>query len=96
MRNICTNILWAAKRQYHHNLLNDNRLNPKKFWKAIKEIFPLKTKLSPPLTPNVPSETRASRFAEYYSEVVLFLKNKLEFHTEKPRLEITKFLTTTN
>ena len=30
-----------------------------------------------PSTPNVPSETRASRFAEYYSEVVLSLKTQV-------------------
>ena len=73
MRNTCTNMLQTAK-WYHHNLLNENRLNPKIFWKAIKEIFPLKRKTTPPSTPSISPTERASKFASYFSKVILSLK----------------------
>ena len=42
LRNTCNNLTQKAKGTYHKNRINENRLNPKSFWNAIKENFPTK------------------------------------------------------
>ena len=66
LRNFCTNLLRLAKRRYHHNLLHENRLNPKNFWKAIKTIFPIKRKPSPSTTSTKSSKEKVSKFGDYF------------------------------
>jgi len=41
-RNSCNNLLRKTKGNFHKEQLNENDLNPKKFWKCIKKIFPSK------------------------------------------------------
>ena len=43
-RNICNNKTRKAKANYHRGPIDQNLSNPKKFWHAIKIIFPTKTK----------------------------------------------------
>ena len=42
LRNKCNNKLKQAKLKYYKNLLDENRFNPKRIWKIIKEIYPNK------------------------------------------------------
>ena len=44
LRNQCNRQLKEAKRKYHQNLINDSRGNAKKFWDAIKKVFPSNSK----------------------------------------------------
>ena len=43
-RSICNNKIRKAKVNYHRELIDQNLSNPRKFWNAIKIIFPAKTK----------------------------------------------------
>ena len=38
-KNLCNNMVKIAKRNYHHALINENKHNPRKFWKSIKAVF---------------------------------------------------------
>ena len=42
-RSICINKNRKAKASYHRELIDQNLSNPRKFWNAIKAIFPTKT-----------------------------------------------------
>ena len=71
-RNACTNEVKKAKSTYFRSLLNENeRVNPKKFWKTIKTIFPSKPKTIAPCT----GSDRVNRFSDYYSTIVQKLKS---------------------
>jgi len=90
LRNICTNLLRSAKRKYHHNLLNENRLNPKNFWKAI---FPAKRKAKPSCNSSKSSTEKASNFFE--SAVYKLKKNSLkliDFVWRKPKRFLNVFI----
>ena len=52
LRNRCNNLLRQAKSKYHQDQLNENKLNPKRFWDALKKIFPTKQSSSVPKTNN--------------------------------------------
>ena len=71
-----------CKSNYHRNLINENSLRPKHFWKAIKEVFPTKTKGSNKttiITDNVTNENKLSSaqvFSNYFSSIVSKLKEK--------------------
>ena len=43
-RNICNNKIRKTKANYHRELIDQNCSSPRKFWNAIKIIFPTKTK----------------------------------------------------
>lgn len=43
-RNICSNKIRKAKANYQRELIDQNLSNPRKFYDAIKIIFPIKTK----------------------------------------------------
>eukprot|EP00794_Sanderia_malayensis_P010377 gene10377-11459_t len=42
LRNKCNGKLKEAKRKYHQNLINESQGNARKFWDAVKRVFPLK------------------------------------------------------
>ena len=69
LRNRCTSALRKAKANYHRNLLEENRLSPRKFWKAIKSIFPIRTKSSAFQLKN-----RVNDFANYFTNIVTKMK----------------------
>lgn len=71
-RNRCTSAVRKAKASYNQRMLNDNRLNPRKFWNTIKSIFPTKPKVSSPRTDDAKHSVNC--FAEYFSTVVSVLK----------------------
>lgn len=71
-RNRCTSAVRKAKASYNQRMLNDNRLNPRKFWNTIKSIFPTKPKVSSPRTDD--AKHLVNCFAEYFSTVVSVLK----------------------
>ena len=41
MRNFVTNLVWA-KRSFFKNQLIESKKNPNKFWKLLKQVFPVK------------------------------------------------------
>ena len=40
LRNYCNILIRNAKSNYHKNLINENKNNPRMFWKSIKSVFP--------------------------------------------------------
>ena len=45
-RNRCTNLMKKAKRNFHKELLREHKFSPRRFWNAIKSIFPTKSNSS--------------------------------------------------
>ena len=74
-RNRCTRDVRKAKASYNQRMLNDNRLNPRKFWNTIKSIFPNKSKASSSRAEN--TKQRADNFVRYFSTVVSVLKKSV-------------------
>ena len=76
LRNRSNNMQKEAKAAYHKNLRNTNRLNPKKFWKSVKDIFPTKSCRQNNIVNNEKNnKTRAENFREYFATVVYKLKS---------------------
>ena len=46
LRSQCNNLLKKSGSQYNNNLIEENSLNPKKFWKYVKDVFPTKQSVS--------------------------------------------------
>ena len=40
------NLLKKSRSQYNENLIEENSLNPKKFWKCAKDVFPTEQRVS--------------------------------------------------
>lgn len=75
LRNNCNNLLKKTKAQYHKNILQENRMDPKGFWKSIKQIFPTKSRRDNNASNNENSnQTLADRFGEYYFSAVYKIK----------------------
>lgn len=75
LRNRCNNLMKYAKSKFNRNLLEDNKINPKKFWATIKRIYP--TKVSPDSTASKhKSESRVEKFSNHYATVINHLKRK--------------------
>lgn len=70
LRNFCNNRLRTARRNYHRNMLNEHRLNPRSFWKTIKSIFPTKAKVNS----SQQSNCNAKSFGTFFSTAVSKLK----------------------
>ena len=89
------NLTRKAKGTYHKNVINENRLNPKNFWNAIKEIFPTKagTKNSNSKSPQS-NQKLADSFADYFSTTVRKLKRQSlrlkEFVWKSPRTAVLR------
>ena len=77
LRNKCVNMQRKAKGIYHKNKIDENHLNPKKFWKTVKEIFPTKPGTHNS-NANIASNNRnlANDFRNYFSTAVDKLKSK--------------------
>ena len=43
-RNNCNAKVEEVKPKYHHNLTEENKSNPRKFWDAVKRVLPFKSK----------------------------------------------------
>ena len=77
LRNKCINLQRKAKGAYHKNKINENRLNPMKFWKAIKDIFPTKAgSNNGNANPASTNRNLANKFRDYFSFAVNELKSK--------------------
>ena len=46
LHNECTNCIRNAKSSYSKDLVSENLQNPRKFWKVMKELIPMKPKSS--------------------------------------------------
>ena len=79
LKTFCNNVLWKSKRNYYYGLLNENRLNPRRFWKSIKTIFLTKTKIS---TTSEGTKCSATSFAKFFSTAVTNLKRSCFFLTD--------------
>ena len=76
LRNLCNNMQKKAKATYHKNLLNQNKLNPKSFWRTVKDIFPTKASGSKNNSNNeANNKTLAENFRQYFSTAVHKLKS---------------------
>jgi hypothetical protein len=85
-KNCCNNMVRKAKRDYHQTLLNENSKNPRKFWKAIKTVFPgnNNNKTSWSSLPFLEGETldnannsqttKADTFCKFFSNIAKSLK----------------------
>ena len=79
-RNRVNKAVRDAKKSYHKQLLEDNANNPDGFWKALKKLFPTKSKdqatpsivIKSSLTTN--KHVIANSFNEYFSTIVSKLK----------------------
>jgi len=70
LRNFCNNRIRSARKNYHRNMLNENRLNARSFWRTIKSIFPTKSKAS-----NFGhSKCTARSFGDFFATAVSKLK----------------------
>jgi hypothetical protein len=82
LRNSCNNQIKCAKYKYNKNLLSENSENPKKFWKALKDIIPTKPTSDSAVTSTIKSEneqssdsiSKADVFCKYFSTVAKSLK----------------------
>jgi hypothetical protein len=68
--------LKKRKHLYHHRVLNDTRLNPRKFWKAIKSIFPSKPNSANSTSNHDTMHTKVQQFGHYFANVARELKSK--------------------
>ena len=82
-KNLCNNMVKIAKRNFHHALINENKHNPRKFWKSIKAVFSGDkiSKLSIPyLEDNEFSpknnESIANSFCSFFTNVAKSLKEQ--------------------
>lgn len=84
LRNKCNGKLKEAKRKYHRNLINDNKGNPRKFWKAVKTVFPSKPNkknFSNQLSKSE-NEKNVNTFSHYFGNVVKQLKSNASLITD--------------
>ena len=77
-RNNCNAAVRRAKKNYHQEQINENRNNPRRFWKSIKAVFPSNSKTPDPLR-EVLSEANsrqstANKFCHFFSNVARQLK----------------------
>ena len=73
MSNFGTNQVRRAKANYHQDLLNENCDNPRKFWAAIKSIFP--TKICKSQVQSV-DQGKTKKFSDYFKNAIPLLKQK--------------------
>lgn len=73
-RNICSNKIRKAKANYQRELIDQNLSNPRKFWNAIKIIFPIKTKKVCRSSCN--KKDSAKKFSVFFSTIVQNLRAK--------------------
>ena len=81
-----------AKKEYQKNLFNENMLNPRWFWKIIKDIFPTKSKTMEQTM--LSNQNQPSIFSEYYANAVRYFKEKsiplIDFVWRRPSLMATR------
>ena len=73
-RNIYNNKIRKAKANYHRELNDQNLFNPRKFWNAIKIIFPTKTKKVCSSLCN--KKDSVNKFSVFFSAIVQNLRAK--------------------
>jgi len=77
-RNKCNAKVKEAKRKYHRNLIEDNKSNPRKFWDAIKVVFPSKSKKAADSSAKeFEKKALVNAFSTYFGNVVTELKSKI-------------------
>ena len=77
LRNHVNNQMKRNKTSYHHNLLQENKLNPTKFWNVIKNLFPVKSSMTTCfLNTDSDNQSRANVFCSYFTNIVKTLKEK--------------------
>ena len=74
LRNQCNNLLKKNRSQYNKNLIEENSLNPKKFWTCVKDVFPTKQRVSSQSSSK--SKSNVMKFSKYFSTIVNSLKKK--------------------
>ena len=73
-RNKCNNMIKKAKSKHYQNMLNEEQnVNPKKFWKTIKSIYPTKSVSSTQGSTSISG--RVNLFSNYFATVIKNMKN---------------------
>ena len=67
-RNRCTNLVKKAKRNFHKELLREHKFSPRRFWNAIKSIFPMKSNSSTHKSSDM--KKRVNEFGNYFANIV--------------------------
>ena len=81
-RNKVNSLVRKAKNQHSQTLLNESANNPNRFWKTLKNIFPIKEKVSCSKTfiiDNIittKAKTVASSFCSFFSNIASKLRSK--------------------
>jgi hypothetical protein len=76
LRNSINNDMKRNKASHHHDLLQENKLNPSKFWNVIKSLFPTKGAKVTTSSTYTDSQSKANKFCEYFSTIVKTLKQR--------------------
>ncbi|XP_057312380.1 uncharacterized protein LOC130653901 [Hydractinia symbiolongicarpus] len=76
IRNSCNNNIVKAKANHQRDLINENLSNPRKFWNAIKSVFPSKPKKVCQMSKDGESRSKVSNFSKFFSTPVHSLKSK--------------------
>ena len=75
LRNSVNNQMKRNKSTYHHDLLDENKLNPAKFWNIIKTLFPTKVNMKQStMDTNTDNQSKANVFCNYFTNIVKTLK----------------------
>ncbi|XP_057305259.1 uncharacterized protein LOC130642190 [Hydractinia symbiolongicarpus] len=77
IRNSCNNNIVKAKANHQRDLINENLSNPRKFWNAIKSVFPSKPKKVCQMSKDSESRSKVNNFSKFFSTAVHSLKSKL-------------------
>ena len=85
LRNRVNRLIYKAKQSYNKNILTENANDPKRFWKAIKSIFPTKggdgssTSQAMNLEDGITTDITkiANGFGFFFSNIAIELKKSL-------------------
>jgi len=73
----------AAKKAYHSNLIETNKLDPRKLWQAVNSILHRNSAKPLPQDPDNPSSISNS-FSTFFSDKITQLQSKIPHTTQSP------------
>jgi len=90
LRNRCNTLIKKAKSAYHRNVLTENESNPRKFWDAIKAIYPNKPKPVGNISSNLKDiNSTVIKFSNYFKSAIVTIKilhgNSPTIHQHAPQ-----------
>jgi len=80
LRNRCNTLIKKAKSAYHRNVLTENESNPRKFWDAIKAIYPNKPKPVGNISSNLKDiNSTVIKFSNYFKSAIVTINTPKKF-----------------